>query len=44
MGFVKDNEVISGASGDVGTLWSFRQRAGKFSGSQILNGFNPMPP
>jgi len=29
MGFAKDNYVTSGASGDVGTLWSFRQRAGK---------------
>ena len=29
MGFVKDNYVTSGASGNVGTLWSFRQRAGK---------------
>jgi len=36
MGFSKDNDVTSGASGDVGTLWSFRQRAGKSSGSQIL--------
>lgn len=24
MGFVKDNYVTSGASGNVGTLWSFR--------------------
>jgi hypothetical protein len=29
MGFAKDNYVTSGASGDVGTLWSFRQRAGR---------------
>jgi hypothetical protein len=29
MGIVKDNYVTSGASGNVGTLWSFRQRAGK---------------
>jgi hypothetical protein len=29
MGFAKDNYVTSGVSGDVGTLWSFRQRAGK---------------
>ena len=29
MGFVKDNYVTSGASGNVGTHWSFRQRAGK---------------
>ena len=29
MGFVKDNYVTSGASGNVGTLWSFRQKAGK---------------
>ncbi len=29
MGFVKDNYVTSGASGNVGDLWSFRQRAGK---------------
>jgi len=29
MGFVKDNYVTSGASGNVGNQWSFRQRAGK---------------
>ena len=29
MGFVKDNYVTSGASGNVGNLWSFRQRAGR---------------
>jgi hypothetical protein len=29
MGIVKDNYVTSGASGNVGTLWSFRQKAGK---------------
>ncbi len=29
MGIVIDNYVTSGASGNVGTLWSFRQRAGK---------------
>jgi hypothetical protein len=29
MGIVKDNYVTSGASGNVGNLWSFRQRAGK---------------
>jgi len=29
MGFVKDNYVTTGASGNVGNLWSFRQRAGR---------------
>ena len=29
MGFAKDNYVTSGVSGDVGTLWSFRQWAAK---------------
>jgi hypothetical protein len=29
MGFVKDNYVTSGASGNVGEQWSFRQRAGR---------------
>jgi hypothetical protein len=29
MGFAKENYVTLGTSGDVGTLWSFRQRAGK---------------
>ena len=29
MGFVKDNYVTTGASGNVGNQWSFRQRAGR---------------
>ena len=43
MGFVKDNYVTSGASGNVGTLWSFRQRAGKTVLAKV-RGANSKPP
>jgi hypothetical protein len=43
MGFVKDNYVTSGVSGDVGALWNFRQRAGRTIISKV-RGPNIKPP